>query len=544
MQKFIILPLFLLLNYNSFAQAGSMYISASPISCNNYDYEIELTYFGEPVSNLAINDGSIMFGDGIHEDFNLNDNYYYQEIAGRIFRKYKFHHTFPGPGSYRIRFQSFNRDANIVNMTNSINTPYFIETEIVIDPFLGCNATPKLENMLFYQKTGLSYNQNFSFHDNENDSISYQLIIPLQDDSVEVVDYWFPKDFDQQNNPISKISLDPLNGTVALSGVSLKGNYTVALEINEWRKIKGHYYIISRTVFDFNMFFYETENNPPIISTVQDTALVVEVEVKFKIKAEDPENNPILFRLYGDLFYALNLFPDNPSDFIQGPITKEISFTPNYNDVRDGPYKLISTAIDGGLDASQTNYIWITDKAHEPDQVQFFTAKENNPGVIKLEWIDVDDELGYIIERSDMYFPDFYSVAVLPADAIIFIDSSVVNGNTYRYRIKAVGTTMSPYKTVEVSTIDIITSLVNQEKSQQLRIFPNPSNGTFSISNPSLIKTLEIHDISGKVVFRKAFDNPANHKVPINISTGLQKGIFVITVEVSGTFISKKILVN
>jgi hypothetical protein len=543
MQKLIILPFFLLLNYNSFAQAVSMYISASPISCSNYDYEIELTYFGEPVSNLAIN-GPIMFGDGTHEDFNLNDNYYYQEIAGRIIRKYKFHHTFPGPGSYKIQFRSFNRNANIVNMTNSINTPFYIETEIIIDPFLGCNTTPKLENMLFYQKTGLTYNQNFSFHDNENDSISYQLSIPLQDDSVEVIDYWFPKDFDQLNNPISKILLDPLNGTVALSGASLKGNYAVALEINEWRKLEGQYYIISRTVFDFNMFFYETENNPPIISIVQDTAIVVGEEVKFKIKAEDPENNPILFSLYGDLFYALNLFPEDPSDFIQGPITKEISFTPNYNDVRDGPYKLISTARDGALDASQTNYIWITDKPHKPDSVKFFTTIESNPGKIKLEWIDVDDELGYIIERSDTYFPDFYRVAVLPADAIIFIDSSVVNGNTYRYRIKAVGTTMSPYKTVEVSTTDIITSLVNQEKSQQLRVFPNPSSGTFNISNPSKIKTMEIHDISGKVVFRKAFDNASNYKGPINISTGLRSGIYVIAVEFSGTFLSKKILVN
>ncbi len=103
---------------------------------------------------------------------------------------------------------------------------------------------------------------------------------------------------------------------------------------------------------------------------------------------------------------------------------------------------------------------------------------------------------------------------------------------------------MSPSKTVEVSTADIITSLINQETFQQLRIFPNPSHGTFSISYPSEIKLLEIHDISGKVVYRKALDTRSNNENLINTSTELRKEVYIINAEIASTILSKKIIIN
>ena len=115
-------------------------------------------------------------------------------------------------------------------------------------------------------------------------------------------------------------------------------------------------------------------------------------------------------------------------------------------------------------------YIWIADRNHEPNQIPFFNAREQDAGIIELDWIEADDALGYIIERSDKYFPEFHRLVVLPAKVNNYKDSSVVKGNTYQYRIKAVGTRMSPYKAVEISTSEVV-SFVDTNKINQFLIY-------------------------------------------------------------------------
>jgi len=39
-----------------------------------------------------------------------------------------------------------NRNAGIINIPNSVNIPFFLETTLVINPFLGNNNSPELLN--------------------------------------------------------------------------------------------------------------------------------------------------------------------------------------------------------------------------------------------------------------------------------------------------------------------------------------------------------------------------------------------------------------
>jgi len=51
----------------------AMYISAKPISCQSYAYEIEITYNSFVGSDILFGEMQIKYGDGVIEDIALSD---------------------------------------------------------------------------------------------------------------------------------------------------------------------------------------------------------------------------------------------------------------------------------------------------------------------------------------------------------------------------------------------------------------------------------------------------------------------------------------
>lgn len=54
-----------------------------------------------------------------------------------------------------------------------------------------------------------------------------------------------------------------------------------------------------------------------------------------------------------------------------------------------------------------------------------------------LDWMDVQGEREYILERKLLNDPEWQTLEVAPADSTTFVDSTVLTGNIYQYRIKA-----------------------------------------------------------------------------------------------------------
>jgi hypothetical protein len=99
-----------------------------------------------------------------------------------------------------VSFREFNRNADIVNMDNSVNTPFYVETVIIIDPFFGCNNTPVLLNPPIDDAcVGVTYLHNAGAIDADGDSLSYEFTIPKQDQDIPVINYRFPDDHDVEN---------------------------------------------------------------------------------------------------------------------------------------------------------------------------------------------------------------------------------------------------------------------------------------------------------------------------------------------------------
>ena len=90
---------------------------------------------------------------------------------------YVTQHTFSAAGTFHVSFEDPNRNAGIVNIPNSVEIPFFIETIIVINPFIGGNSSPQLLNPPIDNGcTNVIYYHNPGAYDPDGDSLSYSLI--------------------------------------------------------------------------------------------------------------------------------------------------------------------------------------------------------------------------------------------------------------------------------------------------------------------------------------------------------------------------------
>ncbi|MEQ9660503.1 MAG: hypothetical protein RLO00_20365, partial [Fulvivirga sp.] len=138
------------------------------VNCSGLTFEITIIVYTDsgPADPVLFGDGELRFGDENDPDefvtFNViqnntqvfrdeNDNETsvpFGEDLGEDVSKAAFtiRHTFGSQGKYIISYLEANRNAGVLNIENgnSVNTRFYIETEINIDSFLGCNNTPVL----------------------------------------------------------------------------------------------------------------------------------------------------------------------------------------------------------------------------------------------------------------------------------------------------------------------------------------------------------------------------------------------------------------
>ena len=82
---------------------------------------------------------------------------------------------------------------------------------------------------------------------------------------------------------------------------------------------------------------------------------------------------------------------------------------------------------------------------------------------------------------------------------------------------------------------------LNKNKSQfNISIFPNPSSENIKITSNQNKFELSLYSVVGKIVKTQTINNG---KADINISN-LEKGIYILKVNMNGTIQQKKIIIN
>ncbi|MCG8309118.1 MAG: hypothetical protein MI975_17130, partial [Cytophagales bacterium] len=190
-------------------------------------------------------------------------------------------HTFAGAhSSYTIGYLELNRNPNIINMPNSANTPFYIETTVLVETPCGINNTPSLLiPPIDYAAAGKLFVHNPGAYDEEGDSISYKLVVPRLSLAQEVAEYYFPEN----------LVLDSASGKIYWETPKIIGEYNIAFEIIERRIVGDSSVIISRMTRDMQIIVVDNLSNPPKITVPPDTCLVAGDYISATVSAFDTD---------------------------------------------------------------------------------------------------------------------------------------------------------------------------------------------------------------------------------------------------------------
>jgi gliding motility-associated-like protein len=268
---------------------------------------------------------------------------HYGEIVAQYIKKniYKGTHTYSAPSTYLLYFEDPNRNGGIINIPNSVNVPFYVQSVLVISPFLGPNNSPILLNPPI-DNACLNYPfiHNPGAYDIDGDSLSYRLISCKGEKGLDIPGYTFP----QASN---SFSMNPVTGDLLWDSPVQQGEYNVAFLIEEWR----NGVLIGYVTRDMQITVGICDNNrPPEIITISKVCVEAGDTLQFDVTATDPDNDLVTLTGYGG---PLTL-PVSPATFNQpvsgnGTVTSTFEWKTVCSHIRNQPYFMTFKAEDNGL---------------------------------------------------------------------------------------------------------------------------------------------------------------------------------------------------
>ncbi|MBI4930793.1 MAG: gliding motility-associated C-terminal domain-containing protein [Bacteroidetes bacterium] len=263
-------------------------------------------------------------------------------------------HTYSGPGTYILSMTDANRNTGIVNMPpGNGDIPFSIQDTLKISSAYGmpqCNSSPTFSNPPVDRAcAGKIFIHNPGASDIDGDSLSYKLGVCFEDRGVPIPGYYIP----------SGVSLDPYTGDFvwnvppAVISPPDCDEYNFAIDVEEWalNKWTHHRSLIGTVRRDMQIRVCNCQNDPPVISPVDDTCILANTNLTLTVTATD------VIQLDGIQSFTVTGGPFNttPSatfttSFIPPatPVTGIFSWTPTCSQVRQQPYLVTFKAVDDG----------------------------------------------------------------------------------------------------------------------------------------------------------------------------------------------------
>ena len=410
-------------------------------------YEFTLTcYYTSSVAGQQRDSLVVLWGDGfadyiprVHYE-NLGDDYYLSV--------YRMMHNFSSSGTYVISMEDANRNYGVVNVPNSVNVPMYIETELVINPFLGYNSSVQLLNAPVNKGcVGKPFYHSPSAYDPDGDSLSFRLVPCKGVNGEDIPGYSYP-----QTSGV--FDIDPVTGVLSWENPILQGEYNVAILVEEWR----HGVKVGSVIRDMQILIEACNNNLPIINAISDTCVVAGNTIDFVVTALDPDGNQVTLEASGAPF-QLPVSPavmTPPTDFGLNPAF-EFTWHTQCSHIRKAPYQVLIQAKDNSfpIPLSNVHAINISVIAPPVENLQVETS-HLSPLTSHLTWSpysacsNVSAIRVYRRVGSTPYEPDdcetgvrpgYQLVAELPANATSFVDDNggvdFEQGMDYCYRVVA-----------------------------------------------------------------------------------------------------------
>jgi hypothetical protein len=447
------------------------------VSCNSLTFRITVTVFTNTINTNVLFGGEddwLEFGDGTRMLVPETPNTLRPELGeGIATASFTVLHTYSGFLEYIVSYSEPNRNEGVVNMDGSVNTRFYIETKIIIDPFLGCNNTPKLlVPPIDRACTGVAWFHNPGAFDPDGDSISYEMVRPFRDKATEVVNYKNPNDPKFYTNPSTgsetggppSFTINPTDGTIVWDAPGMAGEYNIAFIIREWRNVAGTWISMGFVRRDMQIIVDECDNERPDLIVPEDVCVVAGSILNATILGIDPDNDNVKLEAFSEIFnfptaQSPATYQPNPPIFQPTNPEGELTFKwqTNCGHVKEQPYQVVFKVTDqspgprGGSRLVTFKTWFIKVVGPEPD----WTNAQVNPATrtVNLTWQNYECQNAELIEvwrRVDSFafepdscqtgMPEFLGynmIATVPASQSTYLDKGLNAGAQYCYRLVA-----------------------------------------------------------------------------------------------------------
>jgi len=354
-----------------------------------YDVKMNIYYDLTRVNDLGgvsavTQDVAISFGDG--SGFIAATNYTTTSLPNNVLLisyNYK-NHPFPSFGKYKISYTEYNRIDGIINMSNSVNTPLYLESYVVIDPFLLSDELPKLLNPpIDMAYTGQVYKTTPGAFDLDGDSVTFELVPPKKGVDTDVDGYMSPADPSfggkATNGGSPTIKIDPETGIVTWDTPAKVGVYNIAILIKEYRNGT----LIGYVIRDMQITVKPGNNKPPILTIPPDACITAGFTYQGNVSAIDPDNHQISLSLVGyDFLTDATLSPTNRQN---SPATAIFTYKSVCDDIQNRAHYFTFKAQDyPPLNVSTSDYKALRIYVYGPAPENFEVKYENKAA--KLKW--------------------------------------------------------------------------------------------------------------------------------------------------------------
>ena len=410
-----------------------------------FKYEITIyTYTEIGNSNADRPELGIDYGDGSGIDSIARTKTISPFLGRNDIQKniYPTTHIFPGPGKYTISMLDPNRNADVVNIPNSVDEMFYIESTLNIT-LTSANTSPILQNPpIDFACVGAPFIHSPGAWDPDGDSLVYSLV-PCKGTGGQVIPgYTFP----QTSKSLSIGS----NGILIWDSPVSVGQYNIAILIEEYRRIvtpNGQVSItrVGSIVRDMQIDVSGIcENRPPEIYGLKNYCVMAGDSITYSVFATDSIDDNMgsgngsrvtSFLAYGGPFEI------DPKAFISinankiNPIELIFHWQTACSHVQKSPYIVTYKATDNGtpqLSNYNTNDILVVAPPVRNVQASAQTS------YVLLEWNKevCTDAIGYRIYRklgSSGFVPDSCETGVPPDIGYTMIhESQDINETSYQ----------------------------------------------------------------------------------------------------------------
>ncbi len=248
-------------------------------------------------------------------------------------------HNYPGPGNYKISMEDPNRNAGVINIPNSVNQVFYIESFLVIPTFGSVkNSSPVLTfPPIDNGCVGKCFLHNPGAYDVDGDSISYELTTCRGSGGGVINGYTYPL-----TGGGGTYNVNATSGTLTWCTPQLQGEYNLAMLIKEWRKKDdgGDYFLVGYVLRDLQVDVGSCTNNQPIITPITDTCILAGSLLTKVIRATDPDNDVLTMEANGGPFGVTPPAATFSSAGGLAPISGVFSWQTTCSHIRKTPYQV------------------------------------------------------------------------------------------------------------------------------------------------------------------------------------------------------------